>query len=100
MALVYIKTKHFGCYAGFHWQHYRPRPRWDCLVFHIGFGELGEPNRWYKYRASVEVQLLPNFIWWQDVIRQDDRVCGGVQVHNRIVGIQSWPLLRFYGGRS
>lgn len=93
-----IVTKHFGFWAGRDFMQWPPGRRWRNWGLRIGFVHDGEPNRWYKYGAGIDIQLVPNFIWWQDLIRQDPRVAE-VQVHYRIVGIQNWPFMRFCGGR-
>lgn len=96
-----ILTKHFGFEIG------RPvwmRPNggrwWDRWYITAGFGDAGEGfpahGQPYRYGLNVDVQLLPNFIWWQDLVCQDPRVAD-VQVHTRIAGIQNWPFMRFHG---
>lgn len=70
---------------------------WDRWFLRIGFvGREAENEMPYHYWAGIDIQLLPNFIWWQDLIGIEH---GIMKVHNRIVGIQSWPFMRFCGGR-
>lgn len=91
---ISIRTKHFGFFVG--GISYDYRRRWDRWCIRVAFGECGDINRWYKYRAGVDIQLLPNFIWYQDRIGVEN---GRMVIHTRIVGIQSWPFMRFCGGR-
>lgn len=95
-----IRTKHFGFLIGRPvWQRPNGRRKWDRWYINIGFvDDEVEGAIPFKYWAGVDIQLLPNFIWWQDLICQDPRVAD-VQVHTRIVGIQNWPFMRFCGGR-
>lgn len=90
-----IRTKHFG----FAVQRYPwARPRWGTWWVRIGFFDSGRPlgELPYLYWAGVDIQLLPNFIWWQDQIGVEN---GRMVIHTRIVGIQNWPFMRFGGGR-
>lgn len=95
---IWIRTKDFGLIVARPvWERPRGYRWWDRWTIRIGFvGCEVEGEIPYRYWAGVDLQLLPNFIWYQDLIGFER---GILVVHNRIVGIQSWPFMRFGGGR-
>jgi hypothetical protein len=96
---ISIRTKHFGFMAMRPWLEYADLRRWDKWTIRIGFVDAARPQGEipYRYWAGVDIQLLPNIIWWQELLHSEgpDRVI----VHKRIVGIHNWPFMRFCGGR-
>lgn len=86
-----IATKHFGFYSGRDWSDYgRPR-RWYRRLVKIGWGAREPAEEWRPYRRCIYLSfwLIPNFLWYREVIRQEPDL---VQFQDRIIGIQSWPF--------
>jgi len=77
-----ISAKHFHFYQDREWG---PFHKWWRRVLVIAFVQH---HSGYRYVFWCEFQLLPNFIWWQDVIDQGDKVL----YSRRIAGIQNWPF--------
>lgn len=72
-----------------------PRPWWRGSV-RFGWGIPFHVEDTYRQMVGFDYCLLPNFIWYQDVIRQQ---VNHVEIQYRIVGIQDWPLLRLVNYR-
>lgn len=91
-----LVTKHFAFSLGRdHWD-YRG-PKWWKLRISIAVVHRAVPE-WeieppYRYSFGAYFWLLPNFIWWQTVIRQQ---VGVVEYQNRIIGIQGWPFYAWF----
>ena len=83
-----LETKHFAFYCGRDWTM---RPRWYRRSIRIAFrgiehAEFESPYRWV---IGLDFSLIPNFIWYQDVIRQQ---IDYVELQARIIGVQGWPF--------
>lgn len=97
-----VVTKHFGfVLSRYDWNW---PPRWWRFHTRIGFAHKKavhdgsvEGASPYKYWGGIDFQVLPIFIWYRTLIHQDSRIAD-VQCCDRIVGIQSWPFMRFCGG--
>ena len=84
-----FQTKHFAISLA------RPAfelPRWYKVSLRIGIIARKPPVEWqaqYRYVLGCDFQLIPNFIWWQDVLGTEN---GKVITRCRIIGIQNWPF--------
>lgn len=93
-----IVTKHFGFAIERPWYDYRRR--WRNWSIKIGFAATGRGPYAPRYRlwGQADLQLWPNFIWWQQDLGAPQ--AHGIRYHARLAGVHSWPLLRFYGGKA
>ena len=85
-----IVWKHIGFYIGRDWAGLGPL-KWYKIVFAFGLFDRkvdAETFVTYKYVFSGSLWLIPNFIWWEEPIRQQP---GRIDVQYRIVGIRGWP---------
>lgn len=81
--MPYLATPSFGIRLSRDPYDFRPRRRWSRWSFRIGLGQLGRPNSWYRWNFGLALQLLPDFVWWQDYLGQERghdvfqyRICG------------------------
>lgn len=95
-----IDTRHFYLWSGRTYAYDGRLPQWWRRSIRIGLGHRPHqapdchmvPGYRYRRCIGIDLCLLPNFIWWQDVIRQQVDI---IEFQYRIAGIQSWPFARF-----